>query len=424
MSVQISAKGKYARRLALLGALVICSCESGFNASDGDRPRSTLSLSTLGLDNASTYYESRTNDLFETADPVEVAAESRVIRGHIGGAQDVDVYDVGPALPGDRIIAEMTVDDALDAVIALFDDSGAALLVNDHRNVYLGQKEPFVDVVIRRRTDACYVAVSATPGYRSTGDYAMLVSRQYSIPVPAPRSDVVLLIFSGGENIRIGSRGPIDVPAFDAVDIDPRYAGRTAEIIAAVVAGVRDDYAGLDVTILSTSEGTRFDGSMSRLFFGTFDPALLGVAEGIDEFNATPAQEAIVFTDTFAAFLQLDPTAAEIGQAIANVSSHEIGHLLGLVHTTDREGIMDVTASLNDLLRNQTFRESPLHSGVFPLGLQDSIQSLLDAVGGDNVLTILKYLGGDSRKEALPADPSRPPARSQFYLSSCGLDEP
>ena len=50
--------------------------------------------------------------------------------------------------------------------------------------------------------------------------------------------------------------------------------------------------------------------------------------------------------DTFEAFDPLRPSVAAMSQAIANVACHEIGHLLGLVHTQSPNDIMDVTASL------------------------------------------------------------------------------
>jgi hypothetical protein len=377
----------------------------------------------VGLDSDDTYFEAYPNDLFEEAETVELAGASRVVRGRISGSDDVDVYDLGPMSAGSRIIVDMTTADGLDGTIALFDDTGSGLLVNDHRNVYLGESEPFVDVVIRRHTDACYVATSATPGYSAVGDYALFAQKEHPVSLPTPRPDTVLLVFDGGSNVRIGSRAAVDVPVFDAANISNVYAGQTSEMIRRVVAGVREDYTGLNATILSTSEGAEYDGDMTRVFFGTFDSALLGVAEGVDEFNAIKAQEAIIFTDTFSAFMQLNPTVEEMSQAIANVTSHEIGHLLGLVHTADPSGIMDVTASLNQLLTNQIFRKSLLYSAVFPLGEQDGLQLLLDTVGGDAALALQKQAEMESQMLKRNVEASGPPARNLFYLSTCGLEE-
>lgn len=393
-------------RITCLGAVIVGGCGVAVGPNDADGRRSTLNLSTLGLSSESTYYETNPNHLFELAEFVDVTDESRVIRGNISGANDVDVYDLGPVVPGDHIVVDMTGADSLDGAIALFDGDETLLLVNDHRNVYLGQAEPFIDLVVQHESDACFVAVCATPGYASSGDYGMVASKRYPTDLPDPRPDMVLLVFDGADNVRIGSRRPVNVPPFDAANIDPAYTGQTEVMVSEIVEGIREDYAGLDITILSTSEGDTFERGMTRVFFGTYDEALLGVAENVDEFNATTAQEAIVFTDTFAAFMRLDPSVRQMGQAIANVSSHEIGHLLGMIHTKDSAGLMDVTASLSELLRNQAFARSPIYSAVFPLGYQDGVQYLLDTLGGDPNLVFAQK--ARATPDARPAGRNRP----------------
>ena len=409
---------------AFLAFLSAGGCGAVVATDDGSPPRTTLSLSSLDLDNSSTFFESTPNDAMSLAERVQVGAGSRVISGRITDGFDIDVFDLGPVARGDRILVTMANDPTLDGVIALFDGDGDALLVNDHRNVYLGETTPFIDVVARRTESSCFVAVSATPGYGSYGDYGLVASKQPGVPLLPYRPDVILLVFDGAADVRIGGRAPVIVPAFDAANIDGKYAGKTSAMVRDIVAAIRDDYRSFHVTVLSTSEGARDDGTMTRVFFGTFDPALLGVAEGIDEFNAMGAQDAIVFTDTFSAFMQLDPTVVQMAAAIANVASHEAGHLLGLVHTSDPFGIMDVTASLSDLLHDQDFRRSPIYADVFPIGYQDAVQTLLDTVGGDALLNRVKQIVKDLDMSRYRVDSDKPPARSSFQLSTCGLDHP
>ena len=423
MYVQHYARGDYARRIAYLAALLLSGCGSGLGTGGIGGLSSSLNLSTVGLDDESTFYETDANEGFESAELVEVSSQSRVIRGSIDDAADVDIYDFGAVVPGDRIIVNTTTAATLSGAVGLFDGNGTELLVNDHRNVYLGRVEPFVDVVIREASPSCFLAVTATPGYGSSGDYALTASRQEDAASLTPEPDVVLMVFDGGERVRIGSRDPINVPAFDAAAILDRYAGETQTMMDQVVEMVRDDYAAYDITILSTHEGDTFASGMTRLYFGTYDPALLGVAEGVDEFNATTQQNAIVFTDTFAAFSPLSPSTAQMSQALANVASHEIGHLLGLVHTEDPLGIMDVTASLNELLRDQALTRSPIYSAVFPVGYQDAVTYLLDVLGGDEQLAMAARPDRTRRTHRSILDGERSPARKGWRLSSCCVEE-
>ena len=326
-------------------------------------------------------------------------------------------------MPGDHVVIDMDPAESLNGAIALFDDTEASLLVNDHRNVYRGVKKPFIDVVIQHESNTCFVAVTSTPGYASAGDYAMVAANEFPTDLPEPRPDTVLLEFDGGRNVKVGSRTPVNVPAFDAGGISPVFAGQTNRMANQIVDRVREDYDGLDLTILSTAEGDTFEPGMTRIYFGTYDQALLGVAESIDEFNATTEQVAIIFTDTFGAFMKLDPSIEEMSQAIANVTSHEIGHLLGMVHTSDPMGIMDVTASLGDLLEDQMFTRAPMYTAVFPLGYQDAPRYLLDVLGGDLDFLAAKPLRVFRRDLGVKTDSARLSARAELHLSTCTLGD-
>lgn len=389
---------------------------------DADRSRSTLNLSALGLDGEKTGAEAEPNDSIADARFIQTGETPVAVQGRIGTSDDVDVFDLGAVQPGDRVIVTMTSADSLYGAIAAFDASGAALLVNDHRNVYLGRTEPFIDVVVRRSSPACYIAVTSTPGFSSIGDYVLFAHRIPGSPVPPLAGDLVLLVFDGGQDVRIGGRAAIDVPVFDAATVDSSFVGQTGWLVNEIVERVRRDYAWYDVAIYSTSEGTAFQPGMTRIYFGTYDEALLGVAEGVDEFNSTDTQQAIVFTDTFSAFMRLDPTLEEMAQAIANVASHEIGHLLGMVHTADPTGIMDVTASLTELLQDQGFTRSPLFTAVFPIGDQDAVDYLLDVVGGDRRIVWNKVRPTPPLLRRRATD-AKKGARGTLRLSTCCLGE-
>ncbi len=423
MRIQGFSSAGVARLVVGLCIAATAGCGSSVLPGTTGDPRSTLNLSALDDPSGSVYYEANPNDWFDLAEPVALKSEPWEIRGYISGANDVDVFALGPLEAGDRVLITMTPNDSLYGAIALFSDDGTSLLVNDHRNVYLGRTEPFVDVVMPYSLTASYVAVAPTPGFTGAGNYRLVASKEPSAQPRASRPDVVLLDFTGSRGVKIGQRSPIDTLPFDASDISPLFTGQTDRLMREVVKRVRADYEAYSVTVLSTNEGDRYAPGATRVFFGAYDAALLGVAEGVDEFNATTNQQAIIFTDTFEAFVPLDPTLEELGQAIANVASHEIGHLLGMVHTDDPTGIMDVSASLNELLENQEFSRSPIYTSVFPLGYQDAMTYLLDVVGGDRDLAERKARRLERRKTLVQRDLNAPPARQLLRLSSCGLED-
>lgn len=379
------------------------------------------SLGSAIIDEQNTFSETSDNDLFEAAEAHPLGSATMLLQGTVEGSRDIDVYDLGPVEAFERIVVEMAPDADLKAAIAVFDDNHDALLVNDHRNAYLGKLTPFIDVVFSRASQACYVVVSSTPGFGVRGGYSLVARREAVLTVPQPHPEVVLLDFVGGSNVTIGGRSAITVPVFDAAGIDGAFRGDTDEMVDLVVGYVREDFRGLDVEIRTTSEGDRPAEGMTRLYFGTYDEALLGVAEGVDEFNYVSGQEAIVFTDTFKAFRVIEPSLDEMARALANVASHEIGHLLGLVHTRDVKDIMDVTATLRQLTLDQHFARAPIYADVFPLGHQDSGRYLLDAVGGDEVVVLATRKDARAKVRDASLDVPGESAFSTLKLSSCSL---
>ncbi len=365
--------------------------------------------------------DDQNNEMFEQATRAHLDGGSLYINGAIADNADVDIYDLGPVVSGDRIYVEMSHDDSLQPALGLFDEHGSSLLVNDHRNAYQGSKDSFLDVSLRRATDHCYVVVSATPGYDGFGDYTLIASSTHEGTPDAPRPDVILLEFDGGENVRIASRTPINVPVFDAANISTKYNGETDEMVKKIVRKVRDDFEGLNVTILSTSEGAVFEEGMTQVFYGTYDAELLGVSDSVDEFNSEFAQQAVIFTDTFSVFMSLDPSVEEMAQTIANVTSHEIGHLLGLVHTRDVTSIMDISAGLRELMQDQHFAHARLHQQVFPVGSQNAMYMLFDITGGNLSLLLAKSAEFTASRVLRFNESSGPPARESMVFSGCDL---
>ena len=324
------------------------------------------------------------NDSFEAASffPL-VIDEPQAVKARIDPSTDIDVYELGEVVRGDRLVVEVTGAAGLDAAVAVFDADGNLMYLNDDRNYFAGQMDPLIDFVVRRDGTTCYAAVAASPGSRGSGDYTLAAAVLPGTEVPPPRSQTVVLNFDGADSVTFGGRSPVSIPRFDAGNVSVDLGGQTEELIELIVEHVRDDFAGLNVEIFTSREGGNLGAEVTTIHFGAYDRALLGVAENIDEFNERTIQEGIIFTDTFAVFNVLEPTLEQYAQAFANVASHEIGHLLGLVHTADVQEIMDITASLRRLMRDQTFGHAPLENMTFPLGFQDASVTLFESVGGD-----------------------------------------
>ncbi len=303
------------------------------------------------------------------------------VNGTIDGTDDVDVFDLGPVQAGDRIILQTEQGGGLDAAAGLFDDAGMLLIVNDDRSYSMRLYDPYIDHVVREDLPRCYLAVASSPYQPSTGSYSLTIERQPDVSVPQPEGQAVLLDFNGEAGVRIGYRQPVNVPAFDAADISSRYTGQTDEMIDLIEAMVMEDYADYDVDFYNTADGDNPTGDVTRVFFGSYDAGLLGLADTIDPYNTRPEEECIVFIETFELFMPLNPTLEEMATALANVAAHELGHLLGLNHTRDVTEVMDISASARQMLLDETFHVAPLDDGVFPIGLQDPGMLLMQALG-------------------------------------------
>lgn len=342
-----------------------------------------------------------------------------VLSSTLYSAEQVDVFDVGPVYVGDQLHVEVTAAPPLDAAIAVLDEGDNVLVANDDRSYYGGLFDPLADVRILHDSEHLYIAVSASPAAPSAGAYTLEALLTEDAGHDPPEVQRVYLNFDGAPGVVIGSRPAVDVPVFDASAIDPAFAGHDEEIVQYVVDNVRQDYTGLNVEFYSSHEGPPPPEPYTTVHFGTYDPALLGVADNIDEYNDLPSQDAIVFVDTFAAFAVLNPVTEEIAHALANVASHEAGHLLGLYHTADVHGIMDITANLRQMLGDQYFAHSPLHTEVFPTGYQDAVRMLVENVGGDLDQARSAAAAQLNTRARWYDGGSGPPARSQHVFGAC-----
>jgi hypothetical protein len=362
----------------------------------------------------SLHIESRSDNNLEAATPISFDdADHARIDAALDDPADWDAFDLGPAVAGERFLVAIDPDSGLGLAVALFNDAGDLLQLVRQRNT-TGATYYF-EVVSRADTSNVRLVVAGLDASSSQGSYRMGIRRLTGV-IPPPTPQTIVLDFDGDPAVSIAGAAPVEVPPFDAARIDASFADQTDAIKQYVVAAVQAQFQGLYVTIRSSDQPAAENEAPTTIYFGTYNSALLGQADNIDAYNQTLIQSAIVFTDTFSLFAPLDPTVEEIAQALANIASHEAGHLLGLWHVGDPEGLMSITATASRLLRPQTFGHALLHSSVFPIGWQNDADLLAWAVGG-----ILKVDAANQRT-APPSDDSRSPIDFQIdrrWLSTC-----
>jgi len=311
----------------------------------------------------------------QSAPASAVTYDARTITGSVTGQGNYRLYDLGPVAVGDRFAVTRQ---GLSLVPSTF----AVVLFDE--NYDLVAREVLVtggrlEHVARDNSAAAYLGVSPSTS-SDGGDFQFVVSRA-GADVPPPRPQVVWLNFSSASDLRVHRRTGLAFAPFDAATLGDEYAGYTQVMKDTIVAEMREDYADYNVVIISSDESPPPEGEYSTIHFGGADAGLLGLADSVDGYNSDATENAIVFMESFAPFAVMQLDAEEMGLMIANVGSHELGHLLGLYHTRVPTDIMDTTGTAWDLAGEQAFSRAELEARVFPYGYEDSPRLLEQTVG-------------------------------------------
>jgi matrixin len=401
-SIKTPAKGRRSRwfsrefldALLIVGAIAllvgfVTGCGTEVLPTDESAKRAPQADGEVAPVQSPVYEDGNDNSEFTSAQPATLPADGEiVIEGSIEVSGDIDVFVLGPATAGDVVVADVTGNGGLNAVAALFDGDSSLIDANNDRSYYSGNLNPFISQTVRQGSPNLYLGIAASTATHfassgsPTGSYSIRLSRRPGGTVRSAQSQLVFLDFEGGESVQIAWEPVVVMNAFAAEAMSSRYAGQTDYIIDQLIAQMQRDLAPYNVTILDSKHHTRPSDPHSRLFFGNYNASYLGLADSVDTGNVMLSQEAIVYSEDLAMFESLEPTVDEAAQALANIAAHELGHLLGLEHTSESGDLMATASSARQVLEvDADYRRARLEPTIFPVGWQSSSALLLLNVG-------------------------------------------
>lgn len=304
------------------------------------------------------------------------ASDATSITGTIDSLSDVFVYDLGVLKPGDRLVADIRrASGNLDPTAAIFNSQEHLVAFSDDRASDGSNLNPYFDLIVPGDEGNYYLGIIAYPGSATSGDFTADIQVERSAGTPRGEAQIVFLDWDGGTDVLVENVGLFNLPPFSATDVG-LAASETAALKDRVQAIIEERYADLNFIVLNSDDHAVPSEPHSTVYFGGQSFQAFAIAQQIDTFNEDPTDDAIVFTRSFSGAFSRTPTFEQLAQALANTVAHEVGHLLGLVHTHECGSLMDTTCSNDRQLSPQSFQEADLDESVFPFGVQDAQEIL------------------------------------------------
>lgn len=199
-----------------------------------------------------------------------------------------------------------------------------------------------------------------------------------------PRPQRVYLNYDGATNLVIADNDPVDLPVFDANDINGAWgASETITIKAAIRARLAAIFGAYAITVTdSDTPGVPPTPPYQIIYFGGSVSAGHGIAAYIDPRNDTLSGVGRVAVDNVVDDVGNTDTAV-VGLSLGNVAAQAVAVLMGLRATTGGNAdLMDLSAPINSpglQLMRAPLDGDYLYNGQ--IGIQDAPQLMQELVG-------------------------------------------